>query len=92
MENPNNLQYPRTSTQEVLFELINKGRASIMTFCWMSGFRTRISELCNVYGLNLQRVRETRNNKFSNPYTFVHHVLPESEKEKAIALYNKLNS
>ena len=92
MKNPHNLPYPRTSTQEVLFEIINEGKTSIMTFCWMSGFRSRISELVNVYGLKLERIMETRNNKFANPYTFANHILPESEKPKAIELYNKLNS
>jgi len=91
MKNPHNLPYPRTNTQEVLFELINEGKTSIFSFPYLSGFRTRISELQITHGLKLERIMETRNNKFSNPFTFANHILPESEKEKAIALYNKLN-
>jgi len=91
MKNPHNLPYPRTNIQEILFELINEGHVSLFNFPYLASFRTRISELNNVHGLKLERIMETRNNKFSNPFTFANHILPESEKEKAIALYNKLN-
>lgn len=83
--------FPKTSEQEVLLTLILQGYVSLFDFPVMSGFRTRISELKLKYGLNLDRKTETRCNKFSNEYRYSIHFLPESEKQKAIELYNKLN-
>jgi len=84
-------EYPTTNTEEILLTLILQGRVSIFSFPYLGSFRTRISELNNVYGLKLQRIMETRNNKFSNPFTFANHILPPEEKENAILLYKKLN-
>ena len=39
------LPMPKTATQEVLLSLILQGSVSIFDFAWMSGFRTRISNL-----------------------------------------------
>jgi hypothetical protein len=84
-------KYPRTSEQEVLLTLITQGHVSIFDFSYLSGFRTRVSQLQTVHGLFLERTLDKRCNKFGNTYTYAIHKLPESEKEKAIALYNKLN-
>jgi len=85
-------KYPRTSEQEVLLTLITQGHVSIFDFSYLSGFRTRVSQLQTVHGLFLERTLDKRCNKFGNSYSYAIHKLPESEKEKAIALYNKLNS
>jgi hypothetical protein len=92
MKNPHNLPYPKTNIQEILFELINEGKTSIFSFPYLSGFRTRVSEIQRDHGIKLDRIMETRCNKFSNPYTFANHILPLSEKDKAVELYNKLTS
>jgi len=84
--------FPRTSEQEVLLTLITQGHVSIFDFSYLSGFRTRVSQLQTVHGLFLERITDKRCNKFGNTYTYAIHKLPESEKEKAIALYNKLNT
>jgi len=84
--------FPRTSEQEVLLTLITQGHVSIFDFSYLSGFRTRVSQLQTVHGLFLERVTDTRCNKFGNTYTYAIHKLPETEKEKAIALYKKLNT
>jgi len=85
-------KFPRTSEQEVLLTLITQGYVSIFDFSYLSGFRTRVSQLQTVHGLSLDRVLDKRHNKFGNVYSYAIHKLPESEKEKAINLYNKLNS
>jgi len=84
-------KYPKTNQQEVLLTLITQGHVSIFDFSYMSGFRTRVSQLQTVHGLFFERILDKRCNKFGNTYTYAIHKLPESEKEKAIALYNKLN-
>lgn len=82
---------PKTSEQEVLLTLILQGSVSIFDFSYMSGFRTRVSNLQLIHGLKLNRTTEKKVNKFGNTYCFAIHTLPESEKENAILLYNKLN-
>lgn len=84
--------FPKTSEQEVLLTLILQGHVSIFDFSYLSGYRTRVSQIQLIHGLKLDRVTDTRCNKFGNNYTYAIHKLPESEKQKAIDLYNKLNN
>lgn len=84
--------FPKTSEQEVLLTLILQKDVSIFDFPYLSGFRTRISQLQTVHGLFLGRVMEQKINKFGNTYTYAIHSLPEDQREKAILLYNKLNN
>lgn len=88
----NGLPQPKTSTQEVLLTLITQGNVSIFDFPYLSGFRTRISNLKLDYNLDIQTEKKTKENKFKNTYTYAYHTLPETEKQKAIDLYNELNS
>lgn len=83
--------FPKTNIQEILLTLILQGYVSLFDFPVMSGYRTRVSQLQLIHGLKLDRVTDTRCNKFGNTYVYAIHKLPESEKEKAIELYNKLN-
>lgn len=84
--------FPKTSEQEVLLTLILQGYVSIFDFPYLSGFRTRVSQLQLIHGLKLNTVMDKRCNKYGNTYVYAIHKLPESEKEKAINLYNKLNN
>lgn len=84
-------EYPTTNIEEVLLTLITKGNVSIFDFSTLSGFRSRVSNLVCKYGLKLETQMIERNNKFGNRYKYGLHRLPEEEKEKAIALYKKLN-
>jgi len=86
-----NFEYPTTNIEEVLLTLITQGHVSIFDFPYLSSFRTRISELCRKYSLKLETQMIERNNKFGNRYKYGLHRLPEDQKEKAIALYKKLN-
>lgn len=84
-------EYPTTNTEEILLTLILQGRVSIFDFPYLSGFRTRVSELQLTHGLKLNRVLDKRCNNFGNQYSYAIHRLPPEEKENAIALYKKLN-
>lgn len=83
-------EYPKTNIQEVLLTLILQGNVSLFDFPTLSGFRTRVSNLCLNHGLKLETQMIKRNNKFGNSYRYALHKLPESEKEKAIEIYNKM--
>ena len=82
------LPQPKTNTEEILLTLINTGSVSIMEFPWLSGFRTRISELNRLIKLTTER--KTKTNKFGNTFTYVIHRLPNEEIGKAKELYLKL--
>lgn len=81
---------PNTNTQEILLQLILTGQVSIFDFSYLSGFRTRVSELVLTHGLELDKETKTGQNKFGNSYSYALHKLPEDEKEFAIELYYKL--
>ena len=55
------LTTPKNTTAEVLFTLIKKGSVSIMDFPYLSGFRSRVSELSKV--INLKKDRISKKNK-----------------------------
>ena len=82
--------YPKTNLQEVLLTLILKGNVTLFDHSYMAGFRTRVSNLVLDYGLNLETKKAQRCNKFGNSYTYHIHKLPENQKDKAIAIYNKM--
>lgn len=83
---------PNTHTQEILLTLIFNGEVSIFDFSYLSGFRTRVSELILTHKLELEKETKTNQNKFGNTYSYAVHTLPENKKEFAIELYNKLHS
>lgn len=84
---------PKSNIAEVLLTLIQDGNVSIKdkAFGHLSGFRTRISDLTLKHGLQLETKMEKDTNKFGNSYSYAVHILPESQKEYAIELYNKIN-
>lgn len=81
---------PRTNTQEILLELILNGEVSIFSFPYLSGFRTRVSELVLTHKLELDKEIKSDFNKFGNSYWYALHKLPLEEKEKAEKLYFKI--
>lgn len=76
-------EYPTTSQEEVLLTLILQGHVSIFDFPYLSGFRTRVSNLVVIYGLKLNRVLDSRTNKYGNSYKYAIHRLPAEEKRKS---------
>jgi hypothetical protein len=85
-----NLKQPLTNTQEILITLIKKGHVSIFDFSYLSGYRTRVSELIAKYNLTLKRTTDTRCNKFGNSYSYAIYFLEPENKNDAIMLYKKL--
>ena len=94
MKNKNGLYegypFPKTSIQEVLLTLITQEHVSIFDFPYLSGFRTRVSEIQNVYKIELERLLDKRCNKFGNTYTYAIHKLPDTSKEKCVEVYLKM--
>lgn len=77
---------PRTNREEILFQLLKHGSVSIMDFPYLSGFRTRVSEITKE-GLNLRSENITDYNKFGNKFTYVKHIL---EGEKSFYICEKM--
>ncbi len=84
------MKTPQTNTQEVLYTLIENGKVSIFDYPYLSGFRTRISELKNKYGLKIETKKMQNINRFGNNYTFSMHYLVD--KQQAVSLYEQINS
>ena len=82
------LELPLTNTQEILYTLIKQGHVSIFDFPYLSGFRTRVSELRLEHNLEIESINLNRCNKFGNHYSYKLHRL--KDREQAIELYKKL--
>lgn len=80
---------PRTNKAEVLYALIKDGTVSIMDFPYMSGFRTRVSEIKIQLPLNRKLI--TKINGHGNSYNYAIHRLSEFNFTKGINLYHKIN-
>lgn len=84
------LRQPYTNKQEILNTLITKGHVSIFDYPYLSGYRTRVSELISDHGLNVDRKMDTRCNKFGNSYSYAIYILNPDRKKQAIDIYNSL--
>ena len=82
------MNLPTTNIQEVLYTLIKQGHVSIFDFPYLSGFRTRVSELRLEHNLEIESISLNRCNKFGNHYSYKLHRL--KDREQAIELYKKL--
>lgn len=88
---PIEISKPKSNVAEVLYTLITTGSVSILDYPWLSGFRTRCSEIRLKYGIILSRKTMTGVNKFDREFKYTVHILPYEHKEKAIEIYNKIN-
>ena len=86
-----NLKKPNNSKAEVLHTMIINGEVSIFDYPYMSGFRTRISELRLEYDFEFTSKKKSGINKHGNSYLYSVHILNDNEKEKAIKVYNQIN-
>jgi len=75
-----------TDKIEILNTAIANGEVSIKDFYWLSGFRTRISELNRDYGLFNKRIANEKN-RFNRLYNYTVHVL--TDKDSAMAALQK---
>lgn len=82
---------PTNNIQEILLHLIVEKNVSIFDFSYLSSFRTRVSDIQIKHGIFLERVFQTKYNKFGNAYSYAVHTLPDSQLEKAKSLYFQLN-
>ena len=79
---------PKTTEQEILLHLIENGSVSIFDFPYLSGFRTRISNLKAKF-VTIETSKLTSINKYGRTYSYAMHRI--IDKQKAIDLYEKLN-
>lgn len=83
------LSKPKTDLTDVLHHLITQGETSIEQFYWMSGFRTRISDIRLKLGLILvSNVKKSVNRNNRKMWYNVHTL---KDKKKAIKIYNQIN-
>jgi hypothetical protein len=82
------MEKPKNTKAEILLTAIENGSVSIMDFPYLSGFRTRISEINS-----MQRVFNTRMkkgvNKYGRVYNYAVHYIENTEA--SIDLYGKIN-
>lgn len=84
------LPKPKTVTQEVLLHMLENGITSIKSFPTLSGFRTRISELKNKYGVIFETRMLLGVNKYGREFRYAaHHINPEHLLH-ALSVYEKL--
>ena len=82
------MKQPTTNNHEILYHLIKYGAVDIFDFPYLSGFRTRVSNLKLNYGVEMFEMNKQHVNKFGRKITYVRHYL--SDKEKAIEIYNNM--
>lgn len=85
------MQKPNNDKAEILKFAISKGGVSMKDFGWIQGFRTRISELRELFpNLFLPAIKANDKNRRKQTFTYHYHALNLS-KEKAIKIYNQIN-
>jgi len=82
------MKKPTTNNQEVLFVAIKNGNVSLKDFPYLSGFRTRVSNLKLIYGIEFKEELISQINKFGRKINIVNHILVDIEKAKSC--YNKM--
>ena len=86
-ESKNALLAPKTTEQEILLHLIENGKVSIFDFPYLSGFRTRISNL-KKKGVEIESELIKGVNKYGNKYLFALHSI--IDKNTAVSIYENL--
>lgn len=85
-----NLPAPINQTADILKVLIEQPGISEKSFSY-NGFRSRISELRNIFGLNIRHVEKEFVNKFGHKSRYREHFLYDGDKEKAKEVYEEIN-
>ena len=83
----NTLLAPQTTEQEILLHLIENGKVSIFDFPYLSGFRTRISNL-KKKGVEIESKLIKGINKYGNSYMFALNSI--IDKNTAVSTYENL--
>lgn len=85
------LRDPKTNKDEIILTLIMAGKVSIMDFPYLSGFRTRVSEIRDLFmkkGLPLHTSMNTGINKFKRTYLYAVHQIDLKNIQEIIKIYN----
>lgn len=85
------LDPPRNQTARLLRDLI-RGKEIAEQDYPFNGFRTRISELHNVYRLPVRSVQVEFTNQYKRKSFFKRHFILSIHTGKAIKLYQRVNS
>lgn len=83
------LPYPKNCTQWVLHTLLNKGSLT-ESESGLNGYRSRLSELRNDYGIPIQARKIKFTTRFNKPKDVNEHFILESYFDTAIAAYLKM--
>lgn len=85
------INQPNNVRAKVLYKLIKQGNVSIIDFPYLSGFRTRVSELLLRFEIQLTNINKKGTNEFGRTFVYVEHHLDFNQVEKAIEVYNTIN-
>jgi hypothetical protein len=85
------LPKPKSQLARVLRALIKRTRGVSERDMNQNGFRSRISNLRDL-GLNIRHLVKHYRNDFGHPANYRVHFLRDSDREKALKLYEKINS
>lgn len=88
--NAEGLSQPKSHKAEVLYFLIMHKRVSCIDFPWMSGFRTRVSDLKIKHYFPIKTVMREGISKYNNSYKYAEHKL-DCDINEAITRYNIIN-
>lgn len=88
----NRIPEPKSDNAEVLLHLIKKGSVSAKDFWWLSGYRSRISNLLLRHNVPIRKESKTGTNKRGNQFQYIVCHLDAHHKETALAIYHKINS
>jgi hypothetical protein len=87
-----NLPKPKSSIGDVLFTLLENGSVSLEDYPWLQGLRTRVSELNRKHGIFLETETVKGKNRHGHTMVYNRHILPVSERDKALKLYYKISA
>ena len=76
------MKQPTNNIQEILYTAIKKGSVSLIDFPYLSGFRTRISELRSHIVFKEEAIKAR--NKFNREIRYQNHILTDIEKAKSV--------
>jgi hypothetical protein len=85
-----NLPQPTNQAADILKALIESNGVSELTKKY-NGFRSRISELKNKFGLNIRYVEKEFTNRFGRKSKYREHFLRNADKKEAERVYREIN-
>lgn len=88
-----NLPKPNNDKAEVLLHAIKKGYVDCISFSWMEGFRTRVSNLRLENKVKFTAERVSKKNRHGNMISYKRHWLKDqAARDHAIGVYMMINN